>query len=107
MITLLLFSSSPFIRSYFFISCFIFYFFLGCTPILFVYVRKKSYFLILLLLSFIFFLMFHCFIFLQVKLCLLYLRERIGVPRDMTVHGARQFRAHINWFIDKLDTENA
>eukprot|EP00596_Hydrurales_sp_CCMP1899_P004116 CAMPEP_0119039994 /NCGR_PEP_ID=MMETSP1177-20130426/9779_1 /TAXON_ID=2985 /ORGANISM="Ochromonas sp, Strain CCMP1899" /LENGTH=464 /DNA_ID=CAMNT_0007004597 /DNA_START=243 /DNA_END=1634 /DNA_ORIENTATION=+ len=33
----------------------------------------------------------------EVKKCLLYLRERIGVPRDMTVHGARQFRGHINW----------
>jgi hypothetical protein len=40
---------------------------------------------------------------LQVKQSLLYLRERIGVPRDMSVHGARQFRAHINWFIDQLE----
>ena len=39
---------------------------------------------------------------LQVKASLLYLRERIGVPRDMTVHGARQLRAHINWFVDSL-----
>jgi hypothetical protein len=38
----------------------------------------------------------------EVRLCLEYLRIRVGVPRDMTVHGARQFRAHINWFIDQL-----
>ena len=67
--------------------------------------RRKFSFLILLLLTFIFFYMFYYYI--QVKLCLLYLRERIGVPRDMTVHGARQFRAHINWFIEIIDTENA
>ena len=28
-----------------------------------------------------------------------YLRERVGVPRDLTIHGARQFRAHINWLL--------
>jgi glutathione S-transferase len=39
----------------------------------------------------------------EVKKCLLYLRERIGVPRDMTVHGARQFRGHINWFISQIE----
>lgn len=36
----------------------------------------------------------------EVQDCLLYVRERVGVPRDMTVHGARLFRAHINWFVD-------
>ena len=35
-----------------------------------------------------------------VKACLLYLRERGGVPRDMTVHGARQLRAFINDYIN-------
>ena len=37
-----------------------------------------------------------------VKKCLLYLRDMIGVPRDMTIHGARLFRAHINAYIDQL-----
>ena len=36
----------------------------------------------------------------EVKECLLYVRDRVGVPRDMTVHGARQFRAYINNFVD-------
>jgi glutathione S-transferase len=31
-----------------------------------------------------------------------YLRERVGVPRDMTVHGARLFRAHINAYLQQL-----
>jgi len=33
---------------------------------------------------------------------LLYLRNRIGVPRDMSVHGAKQMRSYINWYIDQL-----
>jgi hypothetical protein len=33
---------------------------------------------------------------------LTYVRDRVGVPRDMTVHGARQFRSHINWFLEEL-----
>ena len=33
---------------------------------------------------------------------LAYLRDRIGVPRDMRLPAARQFRAHINWAIAKL-----
>jgi len=34
--------------------------------------------------------------------CLAYLRDRVGVPRDMTVHGARQFRAFLNLAISQL-----
>lgn len=37
-----------------------------------------------------------------VRLSLEYLRERVGVPRDMTVHGARVFRAHINAYIETI-----
>ena len=36
----------------------------------------------------------------EVQDCLVYVRERVGVPRDMSVHGARIFRAYINGFID-------
>ena len=35
-----------------------------------------------------------------VKTGLEYLRDRISVPRDMSVHAAKQFRSHINLFID-------
>ena len=33
--------------------------------------------------------------------CLLYLRDRVGVPRDLSVHGAKQFRSYINHFIEE------
>lgn len=38
----------------------------------------------------------------RVVACLEYLRERISVPRDMTLSEARQLRAHINWLADEL-----
>mmetsp|Transcript_3872 Transcript_3872/g.6409 ORF Transcript_3872/g.6409 Transcript_3872/m.6409 type:complete len:513 (+) Transcript_3872:73-1611(+) len=34
-----------------------------------------------------------------VSSCLVYLRDRVGVPRDMSVHAAKQFRSHINLFL--------
>uniref|UniRef100_A0A7R9WIC7 Uncharacterized protein n=1 Tax=Pseudictyota dubia TaxID=2749911 RepID=A0A7R9WIC7_9STRA len=38
-----------------------------------------------------------------VKASLAYLRDRVGVPRDMPLAAARQFRAHLNWAIDVLE----
>lgn len=38
----------------------------------------------------------------EVTQCLEYVRERTSVPRDMTVHAARLFRAHINLYIDSI-----
>ena len=34
--------------------------------------------------------------------CLEYFRDRIGVPRDMYIHSARQLRAHLNYFIELI-----
>ena len=34
--------------------------------------------------------------------CLIYLRERISVPRDMSVHGAKQLRSYLNFYINEL-----
>ncbi len=31
-----------------------------------------------------------------------YLRDRVGVPRDMPLPAARQFRAHLNWLVEEL-----
>ena len=36
---------------------------------------------------------------------LVYLRDRIGVPRDMSIHGARQFRSYINWMINAINNK--
>jgi glutathione S-transferase len=39
---------------------------------------------------------------------LAYLRDRVGVPRDMTLPAAKELRAHINWAIGKiLDTQDS
>jgi len=38
----------------------------------------------------------------RVVACLEYLRERVSVPRDMTLPEARQLRAHLNWLADEL-----
>lgn len=35
--------------------------------------------------------------------CLRYLRERIGVPRDLSIHAAMQFRAILTGYIDAIE----
>lgn len=31
-----------------------------------------------------------------------YFRDRVGVPRDMSIHAAQKLRAHLNWFMNSI-----
>lgn len=41
----------------------------------------------------------------EVTTCLVYVRDRVSVPRDMSVHAARLFRSHINLFLEVLNSK--
>ena len=41
----------------------------------------------------------------QVSTCLVYVRDRVSVPRDMSVHAARLFRSHINLFLEAINSK--
>lgn len=38
----------------------------------------------------------------EVTSCLIYLRDRIGVPRDMSIHASKILKSYINNFLDQL-----
>lgn len=40
----------------------------------------------------------------QTSECLRYFRDRVGVPRDLSVHAARMLRSHLNLMISVLNS---